>query len=71
MDFIDGLPKVRGKSALFMVVDRFSKYAHFMPLSHPYTIVLVAHVFFDKIFRLHGLPESIVSGRDSVFTSSV
>jgi hypothetical protein len=35
MDFIEALPKVGGKSALLTVVDRFSKMAHFIPLSHP------------------------------------
>lgn len=70
MNFIDGLPKVRGKSVLYVVVDRFSKYAHFIPLSHSYSATSVVHVFFTQIFRLHGLPESIVSDRDPVFTSN-
>jgi transposase InsO family protein len=50
-------------------VDRFSKYAHFVPLGHPYTTNSVAKVFFDAIVRLHGLPESILSDQDPVFTS--
>lgn len=69
MDFIDGLPKVAGKSVLLVVVDRLSKYAHFLPMSHPYTASSVAHLFFMHIVRLHGLPASIVSDRDPVFTS--
>lgn len=56
MDFIDGLPRVGGKSVLFVVVDRFSNYAHFVPMAHPYTATTVAHAFFDNIFRLHGIP---------------
>ena len=70
MDFIEGLPKVHGKSVILMVVDRFSKYAHFIALSHPYTAASVARAFFEGIVRLHGVPNSIVSDRDPVFTST-
>lgn len=70
MDFVEGLPKVGGKSVLFVVVDWFSKMAHFIPIAHPYTALFVAHVFFDKIFRLHGVPKTIVSDRDKIFTST-
>jgi hypothetical protein len=59
MDFIEGLPKVGGKSVILTVVDRFSKYAHFIPLGHPYTAASVARTFFDSIVRLHGFPTSI------------
>jgi len=69
MDFVEGLPKVGGKSVILTVVDRFSKYAHFIALSHPYTASSVARAFFDGIVRLHGFPTSIVSDRDPVFTS--
>jgi hypothetical protein len=68
MDFIEALPKVHGKSVILTVVDRFSKAAHFIPLGHPYTSTSVAHAFFAEIVRLHGIPASIVSDRDSVFT---
>ena len=71
MDFIEGLPKVAGKSVILTVVDRFSKYAHFIALSHPYTATTVARAFFDGIVRLHGFPLSIVSDRDPVFTGRV
>jgi hypothetical protein len=69
MDFIDGLPTSQGKTTIFVVVDRLSKYAHFIPISHPYTAVSVAQVFFEQIFRLHGMPQSIVCDRDVTFTS--
>jgi len=70
MDFIEAFPKVGGKSVVLTVVDRFSKYAHFIPLGHPYSAASVARAFFDDIVRLHGFPCSIVSDRDTVFTSA-
>ncbi|WVZ89126.1 LOW QUALITY PROTEIN: hypothetical protein U9M48_035574 [Paspalum notatum var. saurae] len=69
MDFVESLPKVGGKSVILTVVDCFSKYAHFIPLAHPYSAESVARVFFSEIVRLHGIPTSIVSDRDPVFTS--
>jgi hypothetical protein len=71
MDFIEALPKVHGKCVILTVVDRFSKFAHFIPLGHPYTATSVARAFFNDIVRLHGLPESIVSDRDPIFTGHV
>lgn len=67
INYIDGLLRSRGKTVLYVVVDRFSKAAHFIPIAHPYISVSVAHVFFDNIFWQHGLPESIVSDRDPIF----
>jgi hypothetical protein len=70
MDFVEALPRVRGKSVILTVVDRFSKYAHFIPLAHPYSAESVAQAFYSDIVRLHGIPQSIVSDRDTVFTST-
>jgi hypothetical protein len=70
MDFIVGLPKAGNKSVIMVVVDRLSKYAHFCPLPHPFTPTLVAQVFLDHIFKLHGMPTSIVSDRDPTFTNT-
>lgn len=53
------------------IVDRLSKYAHFIALGHPYTVLTVAHDFFDHLVQLHGLPYSMVSYRDPVFTSTL
>jgi hypothetical protein len=69
INFVEGLPTVKGKSAILTVVDRFSKAAHFLPLGHPYTATTVAHVFFDAIVKLHGILSTIVSDCDPVFTS--
>ena len=69
MDFIEGLPKVCGKSVILMVVDCFSKYARFIALSHRYSTASVALTFFNAIVWLHGFPTSIISDRDPVFTS--
>ena len=69
LDFVEALPRVRGKSVILTVVDRFSKYCHFIPLAHPYSAESVAQAFFTDIVRLHGMLQSIVSDRDPVFTS--
>jgi hypothetical protein len=70
MDFVEGFPKSGGKSVILTMVDRFSKYNHFIALRHPYTAISVARAFFDNIVRLHGIPCSIVSNRGPVFTST-
>ena len=67
MDFITGLPEVQGKDCIFVVVDRLTKYAHFFAISAQYTAAQVAELFFRDIFRLHGLPKTIVSDRYSSF----
>jgi transposase InsO family protein len=69
MDFIEGLPRSAHADTILVVVDLFSKYAHFLPLLHPYTALKVAQLFMDSVYKLHGLPQSIVSDRDKVFTS--
>jgi hypothetical protein len=70
MDFITSLPKLGNKSAIMVVVDCLSKYAHFYALQHPFTTSMVAQIFMDQVFKLHGMLHSIVYDRDPTFTSN-
>ena len=56
LDFVEALLRVRSKFVILTVVDRFSKYCHFIPLAHPYSAESVAQAFFTDIVRLHGVP---------------
>ena len=70
MDFITQLPRTKaGFDAIVVFVDTFSKMVHFVPTKTTATAPDTARIFFDQIFKLHGLPKSIVSDRDAKFTS--
>jgi transposase InsO family protein len=71
LDFIEGLPKSNRFDIILVVVDKFTKYAHFIPLSHPFAALQVAQAYMDHIYKLHGLPDSLVSDRDRIFTSAI
>ena len=68
MDFIEGVPKSAGFSCILVVVDRFSKYAHFVSLTHPFNATTVAPTYMNSVFKLHSMLISIVSDRDNKFT---
>jgi hypothetical protein len=70
MDFITELPKTQGKDCIFVVVDRLTNFSHFFAIATDFNATQVAELFFKEIFRLHGLPKTIVSDRDSRFMST-
>lgn len=70
MDFIVQLPESKGYTQIWVVIDRFSKMAHFIPLPGTASSQDLAKVFLAQIWRIHGLPLDIVSDRDAKFTSS-
>jgi hypothetical protein len=68
MDFTTVLPKSGNKLVIMVVVDRLSKYAHFYALQHPFTASMLAQIFMDQVFKLHGMPHSIVFYHKPTFT---
>ncbi|WMV51287.1 hypothetical protein MTR67_044672 [Solanum verrucosum] len=69
MDFVVGLPKTLGKfDSIWVVVDRLTKSAHFIPVRIDYNAEQLAKVYVKEIVRLHGVPLSIISDRGTQFT---
>ena len=69
LDFVEGLPKSMGYEVILVVVDRLTKYVHFVLVFHPYNAAKIASLYMHHIFKLHGMPSSIVSDRVATFTS--
>ncbi|MBN2228639.1 MAG: DDE-type integrase/transposase/recombinase, partial [Candidatus Thorarchaeota archaeon] len=70
MDFVVGLPRTaKGHDAIWVVVDRLTKSAHFMSIKTTFSLEQLASLYVQEIVRLHGVPKSIVSDRDARFTS--
>ncbi|KAL4324148.1 hypothetical protein GQ457_11G026740 [Hibiscus cannabinus] len=70
MDFVTGLPLTPlKKNSVWVIVDRFTKCAHFLPVHTTYTYDKLVELYIGEIVRLHGVPKSIVSDRDSKFTA--
>jgi len=70
MDFIEGLPTSGSYNSIIVFVDAFTKYAHFVPLRHPFSAPDIVEAFLDTIFKLHSMPVTLVSDRDKIFTST-
>lgn len=71
LDFIEGLPRSANHNCILVVVDKLTKYAHFLALTHPFTAWSVAKAYLDNVYKLHGLPKYLISDRDRVFTSTL
>ena len=70
MDFIMGLPRTKsGYDSIWVMVDRLTKVAHFVPVKTTYTSAKLAEIYMKIIVCLHGVPKSIVSDRGTQFTS--
>ena len=70
MDFVVGLPCTsKGYDSIWVIVDRLTKSAHFIPVDTKYIAKKYAEIYFDQIVTLHGVPLTIISDRGSVFVS--
>lgn len=71
IDFVEGLSKSNGYDTVMVIVDKFSNFAKFIPLTHPFTALTVAKAFMSQVYDVFGMPKVIISDRDRVFTSAL
>jgi hypothetical protein len=65
MDFIVGLPKaVKGFDSIWVIIDRLTKVAHFLPVKTYYPVITYAQIYIARILSLYGIPKTIVSYRE-------
>lgn len=69
LDFVEGLPRSGNKNCILVIMDKFMRYGHFIPLAHPYSARSVAVLFVNTVYKMHELSASIISDRDPIFTS--
>ena len=69
MDFIEALPKSEGFDTILVVVDRLTKFSHFLLLAYPFIAIEVARKLIDGVFKVHGVSKAMVSDCDKIFTS--
>src|SRR3954470_17013178 len=70
MDFVSGLPRtVKNCEAIWVIMDKLTKSAHFIPMRMDYPMEKLTQLYIEKIVSLHGITLSIVTDRDSRFTS--
>ena len=71
MDFITSLPKIKKQNdSIFVVIDKLSKAAHFIPVKSTYKAMNIVDIFLKEIFRLHGIPKAFISNRGVNFTGN-
>jgi hypothetical protein len=69
LDFITGLPKTQKQNdSIMVVIDKLSKYAHFIHVNSTFKAINIVEIFMKEIFRLHGIPKMVISDRDVKFT---
>ena len=71
MDFITKLPLAQGYDSILVVCDRMTKMAYFVPTTEKTLVEGVARLFWNNIWKLHGLPESIITDRGAQFTAGI
>ena len=71
LDFVEGLPRSGQGDSILIVVDKYSKFAHFIALRYLFSALSVAKAFTQHIYKLHGMPMSIISDCDWVFMSNL